>query len=125
MKVLKESDKDRFDNSQMLTHFWKIYNEIILYPDDTMSIELYGNVRKVDSEIIKCVITYYKLKKKYRLESETLLDVIITRMGIDYSHIDKGYLKDFFNEIYKNIKLLKENNKMKRKIVWLKKDNIM
>ncbi|MCA6422124.1 MAG: hypothetical protein IM568_04795 [Flavobacterium sp.] len=121
MKVVKE--KDRFENGQMLIHFGKIYDKIQLDPDYIIIIEFNGNLMEIPSVIVKCVKTYYKLEKKYKLESETLLDEVIIRMGIDYSHITKGDLKVFFCEIYKNIKSLKEKKKLKKKIVWLKKDN--
>ena len=120
MKVVKEVDIDKFDNGQMLIHFGEIYDKIKLNSDDVISVELYGIVKEVNSEIIKCIITYFKLEKKYKLESETLLNEIIIRMGSDFSHISKDHLKEFFNKIHYNIKLLKEKDKMREKIVWLK-----
>ncbi len=123
MRIVKE--KVEFDNGQMLLHFYDIYSKTNIKPETKFDVSFKNNVVEIDSSMIKFTISYYKLKKKYLLECETLLDEIITRMGIDYSHITKGYLKEFFNEIYKKIKLLKEKEKMKRKIVWLKKDNIL
>ncbi|MFY8181250.1 MAG: hypothetical protein ACOVLG_05695 [Flavobacterium sp.] len=121
MKLVKEKDINQFDNSQMLVHFGKIHDRIKLNSKDIFSIDFYGKVIEIDSELIKSVITYHKLKKKYRIESEILLDEIISRMGIEYSHISKSYLKEFFDEIYKKIKYIQEKDRIKRKIVWLKK----
>ena len=111
MRVIR--DNNRFDNEQMLLHFGDILDKLKMDKDLFINVEFQGESIKIDSSFINFVIAYEKLKKKYRLESETLLEEIIFRKNNEHN-FTKYYLKDFFNIAFKEILLHKKEKRFKK-----------
>ncbi|WP_264558641.1 hypothetical protein [Flavobacterium sp. N2270] len=105
MKVVREND--RFCNIQMLNHFGEITEKIKIEADEVISVEFYGEIIQLNNVIVEFSIAYNKLKKKYRLESESLLDEIVYRLDVDNSDVVKSNIKALLGIAYKKIKSLK------------------
>jgi hypothetical protein len=111
MRVIKDSN--RFDNEQMLLHFGDILDKLKIDKDLFINVEFHGKSIIIDSSLINFIIAYKKLKKKYRLESVTLLEEIIFRLN-KAQYFNKDYLKEFFNTAIIEIKLHKKEKKLKK-----------
>jgi hypothetical protein len=130
MKLVKEetnkTEKDTFDNEQMLLHFGDICDEIdlkvsegIIIINDDLTVFYKSRNIPVDSRIIKFAYVYRKLEKTYRLEAKTLMEVLFKRGGfLNFSELD---LINILKEVRKQHKLKNQKAAFKSKIVWLKK----
>lgn len=123
-----QKDKSKFDNEQMLLHFYDISEGIELkFSKESNSIEedLKINFRNqlisIEPSLTEFAFTYEELNKTFRLEAKTLIEELIIRMGDEYSLITETLVVDFLKEILKEKKLQIEKEAFKRKIVWLKK----
>jgi hypothetical protein len=121
MRIVKENDE--FDNEQMLLHFYDIYSEIKIESNIKFEIFFNNSNIEIDNSLIKFALSYYELKKKYILESETLLNQILFKINHNNYFKNTDYnLKDFFSEILYNYNRFLEKEQLKTNIVWLKKD---
>jgi len=121
MKLIEDNIIEKFDNGQMLLHFGEVYDAIDICLEDSITVNFRGNIIEVTGDVIKFVYAYYELEKLYKLESETLIELVILRSGSNDDYYPKGYLKAFFSEVYLKAKEMEEYKKFNKYIVWLKK----
>ena len=124
----KQIETPKFNNEQMLLHYYDICEAIQLkFSQESIStnkdliITFKNQLISIEPILVKLAFEYEEFDKTYKLEARTLIGEIISRLGEGYEHVPKSLIIDFLKEILKQKKLQDEKEAFKRKIVWIKK----